>query len=228
MTKQEPGVSKVSAGRVFGRMEIIFDVLYLAAASLLGILSFIKTDSPLRGLAALMAFVLVGGDLFHLAPRILSVTRGDETRWAAALGRGKQITSITMTVFYVLLWHYGLRAYGLSGYEGATGVLYALAAVRVLLCLPKGNEWVSPSPSFRWALIRNLPFIALGAMCAALYLDHAALLAPLACVGPAVILSFLFYLPVALWAGKNRKLGMLMLPKTLMYLWILLMIRASL
>ena len=41
-------------------------------------------------------------------------------------------------------------------------------------------------------------------------------------------LSFAFYLPVALWAGKNRKLGMLMLPKTCMYIWMLLMMNAYL
>jgi hypothetical protein len=39
----------------------------------------------------------------------------------------------------------------------------------------------------------------------------------------AVLLSFAFYLPVVLWSRKVPKLGMLMLPKTCAYVWIVLM-----
>ena len=33
-----------------------------------------------------------------------------------------------------------------------------------------------------------------------------------------ILLSFLFYLPVALFGKDNKKLGMLMIPKTIMYI----------
>jgi hypothetical protein len=36
----------------------------------------------------------------------------------------------------------------------------------------------------------------------------------------AVVLSFAFYIPVVLWAQVNMLIGMLMIPKTLAYLWI--------
>ena len=228
MAEEHRTLSKTGARRVFGRVELAFDALYLGTAFLLGLLFLLGSSSPERGLAALMAFVLAGGDLFHLAPRMLSIARGDEARYARAMGRGKQITSITMTVFYLLLWLYGVKAYGLSGYETAWGILYGLALLRIALCLPRANRWLSPEGDFRWAVLRNLPFAMMGTMCAALFIEHRAVIPALGGMGAAIILSFLFYLPVALMSGKNRKLGMLMLPKTLMYVWILLMIRASL
>jgi len=39
----------------------------------------------------------------------------------------------------------------------------------------------------------------------------------------AVLLSFGFYLPVVLWSNRQPKVGMLMLPKTCCYLWLLVM-----
>ena len=226
MNEGQAGQTDPQTRRLFGRIEIAFDLLYLAAALLLGILFLTEAGSPFRGQAALMAFVLAGGDMFHLLPRILSIIRGDEIRYARPLGLGKQITSITMTVFYLLLWNFGVKAGGLSGYETAGRILFGLGLLRIALCLPRANRWTDPEGSAHWALLRNLPFAMMGAMCAALFIDHRALFPALGGMGIAIILSFLFYLPVALWAGKNRKLGMLMLPKTLMYLWMLLMIRA--
>ena len=39
----------------------------------------------------------------------------------------------------------------------------------------------------------------------------------------AVTLSFLFYVPVVLWSGVWPAIGMLMIPKTLAYVWIVWM-----
>ena len=36
-----------------------------------------------------------------------------------------------------------------------------------------------------------------------------------------VTLSFLCYLAVVLMAGKNPKMGMLMIPKTICYIWLI-------
>ncbi|HPF18680.1 MAG TPA: hypothetical protein PLY08_03755 [Bacillota bacterium] len=42
----------------------------------------------------------------------------------------------------------------------------------------------------------------------------------------AILLSFAFYLPVVLWSNRYPKIGMLMLPKTCTYLWMLVMLLA--
>ncbi|MDE5758562.1 MAG: hypothetical protein K2H85_08110, partial [Allobaculum sp.] len=39
----------------------------------------------------------------------------------------------------------------------------------------------------------------------------------------AILLSFGFYIPVVLWSGQYPLIGMLMIPKTIAYIWILCM-----
>lgn len=82
--------------------ESIFDVCYLIFAIVSGILllknSKGKNDIRVFGI---MTLLLGCGDAFHLIPRVLNYwTQGDYT---AALGIGKLVTSITMTLFYLLM-----------------------------------------------------------------------------------------------------------------------------
>ena len=89
---------------VFGLIEAIFDTIYLTTASILGFMLLLSAlDSPAHMLAGIMALVLAGGDAFHLIPRIIVILTGKEKQLREMLGRGKQITSITMTLFYILL-----------------------------------------------------------------------------------------------------------------------------
>lgn len=51
-----------------------------------------------------MAVTLGAGDAFHLIPRAVALCTTGLDSFTAALGIGKWITSITMTIFYVLLY----------------------------------------------------------------------------------------------------------------------------
>ena len=42
-------------------------------------------------------------------------------------------------------------------------------------------------------------------------------------MAPAIIGSFVCYLPVTVWAKKKPMIGMLMIPKTCMYIWMITM-----
>ena len=78
--------------------ESIFDVCYLVFAVVSGIrlLRYANGRRDIR-LFGWMALILGCGDAFHLVPRILNYwIDGDFT---AALGIGKLVTSVTMTVF---------------------------------------------------------------------------------------------------------------------------------
>ncbi len=187
--------------RVFGWVEVVFDALYLLFGLILGLWALSRGAR----MPAALALTLAGGDAFHLVPRMLSVIGGRELR--RALGIGKLITSLTMTAFYLLLASAG---------GGHMPLAYALAAARAILCLLPQNDWLSSDPPVRWGVLRNIPFVLLGAQVAILYAPKSPGMAI------AIALSFLFYLPVVLFSGKNRKIGMLMLPKTLMYVWMLL------
>ncbi len=219
----EPGPK--SSRRVFGYGEAVFDVAYLLAALGIGIGILSKGRPGAYAMAGAMALLLAAGDAFHLLPRIGAILTGDTPRFHKALGFGKLVTSITMTVFYVLLWHLGTLLFPAVP-QGWTVLAWGLAAVRIILCLFPQNGWYEANPPLRWALLRNIPFFLLGIQAVGLFFLHRQAVSALTWMWLAGLLSFAFYLPVALWAGKNPKLGMLMLPKTCMYLWMLGMLAA--
>lgn len=206
--------------RVFGLFEAVFDLCYLIAALVMGWL-LLKggAGNPARTLAGVMALVLVGGDAFHLVPRIALILTGREEGLRTALGRGKQITSITMTVFYLLLWQIGLELFAPSGAKSWSALVYLLAGLRILLCLLPQNRWLDRYPPLDWAIWRNLPFFLLGGVVTGVFFLHSG--AALGWMWLAIVLSFGFYLPVVLRSNQNPKVGMLMLPKTCAYLWML-------
>lgn len=210
--------------RVSGTVEAIFDLLYLAAALILGLgLLLSASGNSARVLAGVMALILAGGDACHLAPRIAVIKAGHEELQRRMLGRGKQVTSITMTVFYVLLWQIGILIFSPQNISLWSYTVYLLAAMRILLCLLPQNKWEERYPPVIWGIWRNIPFFMQGAVVAGLYFQHSNVEPGLALMWLAIAFSFAFYLPVVLWAHRNPKIGMLMLPKSLAYLWMLVM-----
>ena len=86
------------------------------------------------------------------------------------------------------------------------------------LCLFPQNGWLQNDSGVAWGIIRNVPFVLLGALVVVLYFrkqEEVRLFRP---VWVYVLLSFLFYIPVAVGAGLVPMLGMLMLPKTVCYI----------
>jgi len=210
--------------RVFGTVEAIFDLLYLTAALILGLTLLIyASGNSVRTLAGVMALVLAGGDAFHLVPRILVIRTGREEQLRKALGTGKQVTSITMTLFYLLLWQIGVLVFSPNDISVWSFSVYALTTIRIFLCLLPQNKWQDRYPPVIWGVLRNTPFFLQGALVARLFFLQRSINPGLGSMWLAIALSFLFYLPVALWANKNTKIGMLMLPKTCAYLWMLAM-----
>lgn len=206
--------------------EIVFDILYLIFALTAGLYMLLNGagNTPLT-LFGILAITLGLGDAFHLLPRVYSLFTNTMDENYKALGVGKLITSITMTVFYVLLYEIWTRIYEMEPLVLLYAVILGLGAVRIILCLFPQNGWLSKEPSYRFAIYRNIPFVILGTIVAALFAitglrnqgDGFALMSP------AIILSFIFYLIVVLFAGKNKKLGMFMLPKTCTYVWMICM-----
>lgn len=210
--------------RVFGIFELVFDVFYLAFALILGLVLFQNgTGNHPRMLAGVMALVLVFGDAFHLLPRIMVIITQRERSLHRILGRGKQITSITMTVFYLLLWQIGLLVFPIKNNTLWSYIVYILAAVRILICLLPQNKWQERYPPVSWGIWRNIPFFLLGIIVSILFFLQRSIVPGLGWMWLAIILSFAFYLPVVLWSNQNPKIGMLMLPKSCAYLWMLVM-----
>lgn len=202
--------------------ETIFDVGYLIFAVISGVilLSKSKGRNYIKIFGA-MTLILGLGDSFHLVPRILNYwTQGDYT---AALGIGKLVTSITMTAFYLLFEYARRDRYKIKGQKGALTAAWILSAVRIALCCFPQNEWTSAEPSLLWGILRNIPFAILGVMTVVLWFKSAKNDKPLKLICFAVTLSFAFYLPVVILSQQISLIGMLMLPKTCMYIWIIVM-----
>ena len=200
--------------------ESTFDILYLLFAVVSGCVILSKARNRTEKLMGLAALILGCGDAFHLVPRVLNYfSSGDLT---AALGIGKLVTSVTMTVFYVLLYCVWLGYFGRTEQKGVTALLWCLAAVRVILCLFPQNEWLQNSSDMTWGILRNVPFAVLGAVICRLFFRTRGESRRFRPVWVYILLSFLFYLPVAVGAGLLPILGMLMLPKTVCYILLIL------
>ena len=89
-------------------MEAIFDACYLTFDLIAGILFFVfSKGNALFILYGILTLTLCGGDAFHLVPRIIRAGRGSSEKINRQLGIGLQVSSITMTVFYIILLIFG-------------------------------------------------------------------------------------------------------------------------
>ncbi len=196
--------------------ESAFDVFYLVTAIVIGCLILKKARHRTEKLMGISVLVLGCGDAFHLVPRVLNYFV--DADFTAALGIGKLVTSITMTVFYVLVFHVGVRLYKAKEERHWLPWVYLAAIVRVIICLFPQNGWITNESSMLWGILRNIPFVCLGALVFALFFRHRTDIPRFRLIWLWILLSFLFYIPVAVFAGLVPMLGMLMLPKTICYL----------
>ncbi len=196
--------------------ESAFDILYLVFALTAGIAILCRRKDRVGTIMGVSVLILGGGDAFHLVPRVLNYfIDADLTAW---LGIGKLVTSVTMTVFYLLMYRLWLAVYGERPKAGISAAVYAFTAVRIAVCLLPQNGWLENASDTTWGILRNLPLIALGAIIVILYFRKRDRVRAFRFVWLLVSLSFLFYIPVAVAAGIVPILGMLMLPKTVCYM----------
>ena len=118
-------------------------------------------------LYGILTLTLCGGDAFHLVPRIIRAVRGSNDKIKRQLGIGLQVSSITMTVFYILLMYI----------------------------------WKFTFPEL------EIPVI----------------LEAVIWISAAIIISFGCYLPVTLLSKSRPRVGLLMIPKTCAYMWVIVM-----
>lgn len=205
--------------------EVVFDTAYLLFALVAGVIFLLSARwNGVITIFGVLTLTLGFGDAFHLVPRIYAQWTGTMEKHRKALGFGKLVTSVTMTLFYVMLYYIWQFYYGLKPAAGLTAVVLVLAAVRVVLCFFPQNGWFDAHPPLSWAIARNVPFTILGAVIVVLFAMTGGTGAGTFRFLPvAVTLSFLFYLIVVLFADKYKRLGIFMLPKTCMYIWVICM-----
>ena len=144
-------------------VETVFDAVYLISVIAIGILMIVKSkgDREYR-LFGIMAVVLGAGDSFHLVPRAVALCTTGLENFTVPLGMGKFITSITMTIFYIILYYVWRIRYKVEGRKNITIAVYVLSLLRIILCLFPQNKWLSASAPISWGIYRNIPFALLG------------------------------------------------------------------
>lgn len=207
-------------------MEAIFDICYLLFDLVAAILFFaFSKGSTLFILYGIMTLTLCGGDAFHLVPRVIRAFKGSNDKIKKQLGRGLQISSITMTAFYIILMYIWQNTfYEMSIPVALEIIIWVSAVVRMAICFLPQNNWCSDEGNMTLSIIRNAVFAVTGIGVIILYAisgntyDY-----HMTRMVAAIIISFGCYLPVTLLSKKYPKVGLLMIPKTCAYIWVIVM-----
>lgn len=201
--------------------EAVFCIIYLMFGYIVGAYMLMHAQGMKeRILFGTLTLVLAGGDSFHLVPRILNAFKSTFEKYEFWAGLGLMVSSITMTIYYILLYLacelLGTADQITSTFITMKYVLIVFAVIRMILCLFPQNNWFRKEGNAKWCLIRNLPFIVVGvlAVCGCIMVNQIG-------IAIAIIISFGCYLPVVFMAKKNPMIGMLMIPKTIAYMWMI-------
>ncbi len=155
-------------------MEIGFNIAYLTVIWIMVILmirrrsAVLATDKPVTKLFIWAFGLLALGDTGHVGFRVWAYATGSLENTITVFGRELSLvgldamaTAFTMTIFYVLVLMIWQRRYQKPyGWFGL--LLFAAAAVRLLIMLFPANEWNNSVPPQPWSLIRNLPLMLQG------------------------------------------------------------------
>ena len=103
--------------------------------------------------------------------------------------------------------------------------MWGLSTARIALCFLPGNDWLSYIQPVSYGILRNIPFAIMGIIVIVIFYQQAKLNNDryFKNIPMAVFLSFAFYIPVVLFADAFPLVGMLMIPKTIAYMWIVYM-----
>jgi len=165
------------------------------------------------------AFLLLAlGDTGHVGFRVVAYALGGLDANPLWVGLGALATAITVTFFYVLMldiWRVRFnQKYGWFEYL----LLASVPARFIVMALP-GNDWGSTVPPVFWGPFRNvfLMILGLGVLYLILRDSLKAKDSLFRNVAYCIFFSYLFYTPVIFWVREIPMLGMLMIPKTIMY-----------
>jgi len=206
-------------------VEIGFNVLYLIVVwTMNGIMSMQMDRVPQkdRKVADLFrwAFVLLAlGDTGHVGFRVAAYALGGIEKNNLLIGMGALATAITVTFFYVvMLYIWKERFHGKFGL--LEYILLASVPVRLIVMAFPQNDWGNSVPPIFWGPFRNLFLVILGVGVLYLYLRDSIKAKDrlFRWMGYCILFSYLFYTPVILFARDIPIIGMLMIPKTIMYI----------
>lgn len=214
-------------------MRVVFEsgfyYIYLVFIIGAGVLFTLKNKTNKGFILLGLACLLLGlGDAFHLIPRAIGLYNGTldnpDATLSMYLGIGKLVTSVTMTLFYLLFYFFIYKRIDKKRNIYLDIVVYLLVIARIVLVAMPQNDWLHNGSDLLWGGLRNIPFTLLGILIIVLSIIHLRNIKAYKLLFLAIILSFIFYLLVVFLAGTYPLIGLMMLPKTICYMWIAVMI----
>ena len=207
----------MSQGKLGMRIgESVFCIGYLLFDLTAGIIFLVNGSDRLFLLYGIMTLLLGFGDAFHLVPRVVKHIKGESERVRWWMNFGLAVTSVTMTVFYIILFYiWKIQNAVQSTQTIFTFIIWCMALARIAICLLPQNDWFGDGNK-KLSLCRNIIFSIIGAAEIILFLIMGGSYGITMAV--CIFFSFLFYVPVTLLAKEKPKIGMLMIPKTVMYI----------
>lgn len=131
------------------------------------------------------------------------------------IGVGALATGFTVSITY---WFFMKAVDSKHPNKKLLNWMSIVVALRLILLFFPQNQWFS-SATYEWTLIRNLPLVVIGILLLiAMFKTRDAFYRKFAWY---IILSYAFYMPVILFVKFIPMIGMLMMPKTVMYLFML-------
>jgi len=218
-------------------IEVSFDTIYLIVVWCLVFAMFrrrsvVRPENQRVASLVLNAFALLAlGDTAHVGFRVLAYAMGDMAAQVSFLGTqfgllglGQLTTSITVTLFYVLMLAIWRSRFN-KEYGPFEHFLFACAVVRLLLIALPANQWDSLVPLQPWATVRNLPLLIQGLGVAYLILRDAWANKDRTFwwIGIMILVSYACYMAVVLFVQQVPLIGMLMIPKTVAYVAVCLL-----
>ncbi len=211
------------------KMEIGFNILYLLTIYLIVFLmfrkyrsqKFINTPGSRSFLAAFLLLAI--GDTGHVGFRLVAFARGGLETNESLVGLGALATAITVTIFYMLMAEVWSKQAG-KPRKLIYWTIIGLGLVRLGFMTLEGNQWNQVVPPHTFSLYRNAFLTAMGLLVILAFMRSGKKSGNrfLTRSGIAIICSFVFYIPVILFVQKVPMIGMLMIPKTIVYVWLAL------
>ncbi len=205
-------------------IEVGFNVLYLIVVWLLTLLMSLRLKEVSRenwkvaNLFRWAYFLLALGDSGHVGFRVAAYLLGGLEKNNLLLGVGTLATSITVTLFYGILLYVWKERFK-KQFGPLEYIFLVCVPIRLAVMAFPQNDWGSLTTPPDWGLLRNFFLLILGVGVIYLFLREALKNYDrlFRWMAYCIFFSYLFYAPVILFSREYPLVGMLMIPKTVMY-----------
>jgi hypothetical protein len=215
--------------------EISFDIFYLVFIWFLVLKMYTSKKANINNTGHILklAFLLLAiGDTGHVGFRVWAYALGGLNKTINIFnmdlkltGLGALLTAYLVTILYMLIakaWYEAFNKRNTKMYY----FLQSLAVFRLIIMAFPQNQWGGLTVPYDWSIYRNIPMIIMGLLLATMMLidakkENNSIFKKFAIY---IYISYLFYMPVIFWVRFIPMLGILMIPKTIAYLFMAVLV----